>query len=191
MVSALFERNRSQPKSQRYSNLCLSCSYWSSLPSCQLPGASPMVVVLQIFHFGSLCASLARVSCFKVFRVSQRPIAAYYSQFEKMIAWRLFGPFFKGATGSEKVQDILPSASIASIGDYSQFEKMIAWRLFAFGLCLQGTRASQNVNHILFFASCVSISVRCKAVICKALLFGGGNFAEFPFWQRMCFFDPR
>ena len=117
MVSALFERNRSQPKSQRYSNLCLSCSYWSSLPSCQLPGASPMVVVLQIFHFGSLCASLARVSCFKVFRVSQRPIAAYYSQFEKMIARRLFWLRLglQGTRARQKVKDISICASCASV----------------------------------------------------------------------------
>ena len=70
-----------------------------------------MVVVSQILHFGRFQVSLTRFS-FKVFRVSQRPITAYYSQFEKTIAWRLFGLclILKGIATREKVKDCLPHA---------------------------------------------------------------------------------
>ena len=70
------------------------------------------------------------------------------------------------------------------------------------GFCSKERAAIKEIDDFLILlGSCQSCFylVLCKAVSCKAplrlsvskRLSDGGNFAEFPFWQFMCFFDPQ
>ena len=57
-VWAVFERNSCRQESRRFFTLSSRCFYLSLLPNCHMPVASPMVVILQSFHFGQRQARL-------------------------------------------------------------------------------------------------------------------------------------
>ena len=84
-----------------------------------------MVVILQSFLFGSLCASSTRASLQSLQFFS----AANFFPFEKRIALRVFGVCSKGRAASEKFENVLPPVAVASIL-VSRMKLSVARRLF-------------------------------------------------------------